>query len=114
MLGKLIAARRQPLDLARAGIAVHEKQRVWLVMDARLLHRLALWTWGFPVAALVVAALFADYVDGVWGAVVGVTLFAAGLVAPRLAARQLSLRSLRIEPQGTHTPAAVSCVNALG
>ncbi len=114
VLGKLIAARRSPLEVLNVDFAVQEKQRVWLVMDAQLLQKLALWTWGLPVVALVVAALVGDQLPSPTGIIMGVLVFSLGLFAPRIASRRLSLRSLRIEPQSAHAPEPVLCVSALG
>ncbi len=114
VLGKLIASRRRPLEVGITDFPVREKQRVWLVMDAQLLSRLALWTWGMPVAALVIAAMVGEQLPAPGGWIVGAMIFAAGLVAPRVASRHLSLRSLRIEPQFPGGEGVSGCVSALG
>lgn len=113
VLGKLIAARRSPLEVPAVDFAVREQQRVWLVMNAQLLQKLAFLTWGLPVVALVVAALLSDQLPSPAGIVVGGLVFSLGLFAPRIAARRLSLRSLRIEPESAHVSAPVFCVSAL-
>ncbi len=114
VLGKLVATRRRPLEVPATTFSVQPKQRVWLVMDAQLLGRLALWTWGVPVVALVIAAVVGEQLPSPVGWLLAAAIFMAGLVAPRLASRQLSLRSLRIEQQTSGAVGAPQCVSALG
>lgn len=114
MLGRLVASRRRPVAVDDVTLHSTANAEVWLLIDTGLLNRLAVWTWGVPVLILIAAAGLAEVVSGTAGMILGLAVSALALVSPRLAAKALTARSVRVEAMSDAPATAVPvCHDAL-
>lgn len=114
VLGRLVASRRRPVAVDDVTLDSTANAEVWLLIDTGLLNRLAVWTWGVPVLILIAAAGLAEVVSGTAGMILGLAVSALALVSPRLAAKALTARSVRVEAMSDAPATAVPvCRDAL-
>lgn len=114
VLGRLVASRRRPVAVDDVTLDGAADDEVWLMIDTGLLNRLAVWTWGVPVLMLIAAAGLAEMVSGAAGVVLGLAVGALALVSPRLAAKAVTARSVRVEAMTDGpAPAIPVCRDAL-